>query len=149
MSRGLRRTFPTDSIARNSPKRWMQSSTSHNQNPIQIIGLSLGIYGVTVEGANGCKVYDEIQVNTTICSLPNVITPNDDFANDNLDLSEFDVNRIEIYSRWGRLVYEKNNYINEWKGQNNNGGRLPDSTYYYIIQLKNGTDKHGWLFLTQ
>jgi gliding motility-associated-like protein len=92
-------------------------------------------------------VYDEIPVNTTVCSLPNVITPNDDFANDNFDLSAFDVNRIEIYSRWGRLVYDQNNYTNQWHGQNNNNQLLPDSTYFYILYLGSGEEKQGWVFV--
>ena len=48
------------------------------------------------------------------------------------------VSKMEIFNRYGTIVYSKNNYQDEWYGQSNNGNELPDGTYYYVI---NFTDK--------
>lgn len=119
-----------------------------NQNPIVITRGEIGLYSVMVTDENGCSASQSIEVDRTICFIPNVITPNGDFTNDNFNLAGFEVDRIEIYNRWGRKVYEKNNYINEWHGQNMNGERLPDSTYYYILNLRSGENKTGWVFVS-
>ncbi|RKS01733.1 gliding motility-associated C-terminal domain-containing protein [Flavobacterium sp. 102] len=118
------------------------------QNPIVITRGEIGLYNLTVTDGNGCSVAQSIDVIRTICFIPNVITPNDDFTNDSFNLAGFEVDRIEIYNRWGRKVYEKNNYIDEWHGQNMKGERLPDSTYYYILSLRTGENKVGWVFVS-
>lgn len=120
------------------------SSTS---NTVNLSGLPIGIYQVTVTNSFNCSLTREFNVINTLCSIPNVITPNGDFTNEYLELSGLDVTNIQIFSRWGRLVYEKNNYINEWNGQNMNGGKLPDATYYYFIKLNSGKEFYGWILL--
>ena len=117
-------------------------------NAIQITGLGHGVYEVTVSDAAGCLATNSISVVETICTVPNVITPNNDNNNDYFDLTSLDVSRIEIFSRWGRLVYEQNNYTNQWYGQNMRGKELPDSTYYYILYFNSGPEKQGWIFKT-
>ncbi|MDI9258020.1 T9SS type B sorting domain-containing protein [Flavobacterium sedimenticola] len=119
-----------------------------NQNPIVITQGDTGVYQVTVTDENGCSVAQSTEIIRTICFIPNVITPNNDMLNDSFDLTGFDVDRLEIYNRWGRKVYEKDNYTNEWHGQNRQGERLPDSTYYYILNFRSGENKAGWIFLS-
>jgi len=121
---------------------------SSNVNPINVTGGDAGAYNLTVEDENGCTFSQSIEVVRNICFIPNVITPNSDTTNDSFNLAGFEVDRIEIYNRWGRKVYEKNNYINEWHGQNMKGERLPDSTYYYILSLRSGENKAGWIFVS-
>ncbi len=115
-------------------------------NPVNLTAGTPGFYTVTVTNDEGCTIEQSVQVTNTLCTIPNVITPNGDDFNQNFNLSGLDVKRLEIYSRWGRLVYEANNYIDEWHGQNMHGGELPDSTYYYIIYLRTGDEKQGWVF---
>ncbi|MFT3687400.1 MAG: gliding motility-associated C-terminal domain-containing protein [Phycisphaerales bacterium] len=120
-----------------------------NQNPIVITGGQTGVYSLTVTNEYGCEATNTIDVVRTLCFIPNVITPNNDQTNENLDLTGFGVTKLEIYSRWGRKVYEKNNYLDEWHGQNMDGGILPDSTYYYIIEFDSEETKTGWIFLSR
>lgn len=120
-----------------------------NQNPIIITKGETGIYTLMVTNSNGCSLTKSIDVIRTICEIPNVITPNNDGSNDSLDLTGFNVKKIEIYNRWGRLVYDKENYNNEWYGQNNNNETLPDSTYYYLIEIDNESIKTGWIFISK
>jgi gliding motility-associated-like protein len=122
-----------------------------NQNPITITGGDLGVYTLTIINEHGCEATNFIDVARTNCFIPNVITPNNDDLNESFDLTGFDVSKLEIYNRWGRKVYEKNNYVNEWHGQNMNGGTLPDSTYYYIVKMGTAEEefKTGWIFLNR
>jgi gliding motility-associated-like protein len=123
---------------------------SSNESQVIITRSETGIYGVTITDMNGCSATKEINVVRTICDIPNVITPNNDGSNDSFDLTGFGVKKIEIYNRWGRLVYDKENYSNEWYGQNNKGESLPDSTYYYLLQMEDeSATKVGWIFVTK
>jgi gliding motility-associated-like protein len=118
-----------------------------NQNPITITGGALGIYSLQITNQYGCAATNAIDVQRNICFIPNVITPNNDDYNESLNLTGFDVTKLEIFNRWGTKVYEKSNYLDEWHGQNMSGGQLPDSTYYYVIQMGGNETKTGWIYL--
>jgi len=85
--------------------------------------------------------------------VPQGISPNGDGLNDNWVLQYFanqtGIAKVEIFDRRGVLVYEKNDYIDEFVGKNNKGNDLPAATYYYIIKLKDGRKLTGWLFLAR
>uniref|UniRef100_UPI00286D3280 gliding motility-associated C-terminal domain-containing protein n=2 Tax=Flavobacterium sp. TaxID=239 RepID=UPI00286D3280 len=82
-------------------------------------------------------------------AIYNHITPNDDGDNEFFfidGIQNFPDNTVEIYNRWGVLVYKANGYDNKsvsFKGTSN--GRvtvqvdenLPEGTYYYIIRYVN------------
>ncbi len=119
-------------------------------NPILLTAQPQGIYTVTVSNSNLCSKSVAVDIKSTFCEIPNVVTPsNPNPNNQSFDLTGYDVEKLEIFSRWGRLVYNSNDYVNQWHGQNNNGGSLPGGTYYYFISLKSGLEKHGWVFLAQ
>ncbi|MET3020778.1 gliding motility-associated C-terminal domain-containing protein, partial [Flavobacterium hydatis] len=71
-------------------------------------------------------------------------------------------NVVEIYNRWGVLVYEGNHYNNvniAFKGFSEgrvtikNSDKLPEGTYYYILKYKdsefNTHQKTGYLYLSK
>ncbi|WP_445453165.1 T9SS type B sorting domain-containing protein [Flavobacterium sp. 25HG05S-40] len=120
--------------------------TSTN-NPLILTNQLSGNYNVVVTNNEGCFSPQTIAITTTFCDFPNVITPGVDGFNDSFDLTNYDVEWFEVYNRWGRLVYKEANYISGWYGQNMDGGFLPDSTYYYIVRLRNGEEKQGWIFV--
>lgn len=73
--------------------------------------------------------------------IPNVFTPNSDNTNDCYTIGGItpgcDEAEIWIYNRWGILVFEGTLPRDCWNGYlKNNGGELPDGTYYYILRLK-------------
>jgi len=80
---------------------------------------------------------------------PNGDNHNDTWIIDGIDL--FPNNRVEIFNRWGSVVYETQGYNNNdrlWSGQNKNGGELPDGTYFYSIDLGNSSKPlKGYLIL--
>ncbi len=115
-------------------------------NPISILGKKSGIYTVTITDNQGCSTLQSYEVKGTVCKIPKGISPNNDGDNDNFDLAGFDVKNLIIYSRYGRIVYEKKNYLNEWVGQDYNGRSLPDATYFYHIETYLGEEFVGWVF---
>lgn len=119
------------------------------QNQIIVSNQDIGNYTVSVTNSNNCSASKSIDIENVMCEFSNIITPNNDGSNDSFDLSGFEVDKFEIYSRWGRLVYEEYNYIDSWYGQNMKNEPLPNSTYYYIISFHSGEQKHGWIFLAR
>lgn len=86
---------------------------------------------------NNCCEFDQI-------IIPNGITPNGDGKNDTWVLTKpvkCDSIKIEIFNRWGNKVYQDDNYLNNWGGTNQSGDKLPQSTYFVVITLQNGSSK--------
>jgi gliding motility-associated-like protein len=79
--------------------------------------------------------------------IPEGFSPNRDGTNDTFVISNSGNKRInlEIYNRWGNIVYKNTDYKNDWAGQSNQGIRvgndLPEGTYFYVIVL-DGKDKY-------
>lgn len=100
-----------------------------------------GTYAVTITDANGCSATDEIIVIEEPCDIipHNVITPDlKDGLNDVLvfeNLLEFAKRKLQVFDRWGKLVYEADPYNNNW-----NGGDEVSGTYYYILEINNNID---------
>lgn len=98
---------------------------------------------------NNCISPIVYNVVTKVCSIQKGISPNNDGKNDSFDLSGFDVRELQIFNRYGRKVYSKGNYSNEWYGQADNGNELPDGTYYYVIILNDMPSKTGWIYINR
>jgi gliding motility-associated-like protein len=95
-------------------------------------------YTLTVTNAFGCKSSDNVIVTVTgPCLDPsNVFTPNGDgFYEKWIVYNGTCVTRavVDVYNRWGGLVYHSDNYRNDWNGTSKNKP-LPDGTYYYVIK---------------
>ncbi len=71
--------------------------------------------------------------------IPGGFSPNRDGKNDTyVIIKPFNTRiSIEVFNRWGNVVYRSADYNNEWDGKGNQsslmGNDLPDGTYYYII----------------
>jgi gliding motility-associated-like protein len=78
--------------------------------------------------------------------IPNGFSPNTDGINDRFVIRGLNERlvKLSVFNRWGNKVYEKGNYDNSWDGVPNTGGlipgndRLPEATYYYILQYLDG-----------
>ncbi|GAB3694307.1 hypothetical protein GCM10027592_15090 [Spirosoma flavus] len=84
--------------------------------------------------------------NTTVF-IPQGFSPNGDGINDLFVIRGIAgmTASLEVYNRWGHMVYQNNDYKNDWDGKPNTGiaigsdpNGLPDGTYYYIITLSDG-----------
>ena len=98
---------------------------------------------------NGCTVSDFVTIDDAFCMIPKGISPNNDGDNDSWDLSNLNVEKAQIFNRYGVEVYSKNNYTDEWDGRTDSGEELPTATYYYVLTFSNGTVKTGWVYLNR
>lgn len=87
----------------------------------------------------------------------NAISPNADGKNEFLRFENIEVmddtkdNRVQIYNRWGDLVFETTNYNNTdnvFTGVSNRGEQLPSGTYFYKVTFKRSRPEiNGYLSL--
>src|SRR5690606_31935132 len=91
----------------------------------------------------GREKYAQHTVTSTSCMIQKGISPNGDGLNEYFDLTGMGVKKLSIYSRYGREVYTKSNYVNEWRGQDKNDNELPSGTYFYSIERSNGENITG------
>jgi len=136
--------FPNAMYEWTGPSGFVESSSIVNVT-------EAGLYEVTITDADGCVVYAEIDVPSTHCFIPKGISPNDgNDLNNNFDLSNLNVQELQIFNRYGRTVYEATNgYTNQWEGQSNDNKLLPSATYYYVVTFVDGSKKTGWVYLNR
>ncbi len=107
----------------------------------------------TVLDINGCKVIPH-----------NALSPNGDSKNDIFKIDGIECypqNTVEIYNRWGVIVFHTNGYdntANAFNGYSNGravvkqSAGLPTGTYYYIIKYVDSDSKEqssaGYLYLS-
>lgn len=124
---------------------------SSTLNPIDLTGFRSGQYTVTVTNVEGCSLSKNVTVGNTLCTqVPLGISPNGDDKNEEFDLTGFGPEiKFKIFNRYGTMVFEQDNYTNQWHGQDYNDHILPDATYFYYIRLKSGEEKTGWVYVTR
>jgi len=76
--------------------------------------------------------------------ISKTITANGDGVNDLFEITGLEgcnyTYNVKIFNRWGNIIYESNDYSNDWGGfapdnSMGNSGMLPSGTYYYIIRF--------------
>ncbi len=127
------------------------SDSTHRLYTVLGDSASFYSYGYTNDG---CVEYSSylIQKRSEIQEddVYTVFTPNGDGINDEWTIEnadQFPDFEIEIYNRWGQLVYFHKGYgfgdsvENKWDGKSIKGKDLPVGTYYYIINPNDGNTK--------
>lgn len=119
-----------------------------NSNPAQYDStaesLYKGTYEVRVEDSLLCfRLFNAEVTNISgpCLVIPSVFTPNADNLHDRWDIKNlhfYPKATIEVYNRWGNLIYNKTTSDERWDGKYN-GVDVPSGTYIYIIDLKNET----------
>lgn len=125
-----------------TPSTALDDSTKAEPTTLTEVDLT---YTLLVTDTNGCTYTDSILiVYAPNIDIPSGFTPNGDGSNDvwNIRLLEkFPNASVQIYNRWGQLLYEQpNGYTVPWNGKYD-GKDLPIGTYYYIIDLKDASQK--------
>ncbi|MEY3051366.1 MAG: hypothetical protein RLY31_1151 [Bacteroidota bacterium] len=70
---------------------------------------------------------------------------NDVFTIENID--RFPNSHLQVFNRWGNLVFEAQGYDNTWDGKHR-GSDLPDGTYFYLLDLGDDQEPYtGYLQL--
>ncbi|MDB4710318.1 gliding motility-associated C-terminal domain-containing protein [Flavobacteriales bacterium] len=118
-----------DATTLNATYLWQDNSTNSTLNISQ-----QGTYWTEVT-VNNCSATDTVLIIEEDCEIileiPNVFTPNNDGINDLfvpiISKGIVSINTI-IYNRWGNKIYETNNLLIEWNGQDVN-----DGTYFWVV----------------
>lgn len=128
------------------------SSTISNSFSFDI--EDIGIYSSTVT-VNGCESPNS-SIDLSILKIftfddfefPNVITPNGDGINDNLDLENYFETCQEytfyVFNRWGNLVYQQQNTGTPFEGLTLDAATLVDGVYLYKLSYEKG-EKNGYI----
>ncbi|MEZ2415404.1 gliding motility-associated C-terminal domain-containing protein [Muriicola sp. E247] len=111
-------------------------------------------YEILTIGGNN----DNLEIYSTIDLDNYFMTPNGDGTNDKLVLEGIDEspnNILEIFNRYGVLVFSQSNYQNNFDGQSNResvvkkGTGLASGIYFYILTMHDLRQKHqGYLYIS-
>lgn len=77
--------------------------------------------------------WTEFEVKARDVKVPNVVTPNGDGVNDAFvveNLEYYTNGKLKVFNRWGQVVFESNEYKNDWIPSSLEGG-----TYYYQLAI--------------
>lgn len=110
-----------------------------------------GLHTIFVRDSKKCEI---IEKQFLVINLINVITPNNDGFNDVLDYSDLKIKenvRIEIFDRYGNMVFQSSDKNYLWDGTTN-GKALPTGNYWYILNwiepdTKLPVSYKGWILL--
>ena len=119
---------------------WQDGST------LQTFSVSApGQYAVSATSKKGCKSVAMLSISesTNCCQsdqIPNLVTLNGDGQNDTFMLPCLGQGwGLEIYNRWGDLIYGSKEYRNEWPAAN-----VSDGVYYFLVKKENKSYR-GWV----
>lgn len=94
-------------------------------------------YRVTVSNDAGCESTMEITIDVlNELRIPTGFTPNGDGYNDVWNIggvANYPDISVEVYNRWGALLFYSEGYDTPWDGQFN-GSPLPDGAYFFVIK---------------
>jgi gliding motility-associated-like protein len=150
----LKLSFPDNAKKYLTNWRWEygDSTKFSNINPVTHDYTKTGLFLIKLHytDQNGCDttIIDSIHVKLVDLVIPNVFTPNGDGFNDTFEIKEkggsgtnagfntidllevYQSDVLVVFDRWGKKVYEKNNYRSgDWNGSN-----LSDGVYYYLFK---------------
>jgi len=114
---------------------WSNAATT-----AQISNLAIGNYDITVSDANDCMITGSYKVsasNDDCIDIFSAFTPNSDGNNDVWNIggiSTYPNCTVKIFNEWGNEVFSSKGYTKPWTGDD-----LPSATYYYVINLGNGS----------
>jgi gliding motility-associated-like protein len=118
---------------------------SNGQTTDRIENLPPGMYAVDIKDDHDCLLSDTFLLVESVfdcLEIPNTFTPNGDGKNDRWVLKNivlYPNATVQVYNQWGLLLFESTGYTTPWDGRHNNAD-LPAGTYYYVIDLKNGSN---------
>lgn len=135
-----------------------------NNQTVLLNGFTYYAAAVT---ANGCESLERLEVTTIIETcivdilIPDGFSPNNDGVNDTFEIVNirdlYPNFTIEIFNRYGNVVFKGNASMNDWDGYNNQGGVklnnsvLPNGVYFYILHFNDGITnaKQGRVYLNR
>lgn len=125
-----------------TPNEDISSTSQFNPTVYPLVSTT---YYVSGTDDNDCFGIDSVRVTVEkIVDPVNGFSPNGDGVNDLFfieRIQNYPNAVVQIFNRWGNLIYTSNpGYTNPWDGKYN-GNELPIGTYYYVIDLKDDAAK--------
>lgn len=84
--------------------------------------------------------------------VPDGFSPNNDGINDRFVVrnvpSSVQVS-LEVYNRWGQLIYANADYRNDWNGTGQGAQEVADATYFVLVRLSDGQEKVKFITITR
>jgi gliding motility-associated-like protein len=109
--------------------------------PFNITGTTTYYLSEDVSGCNSEP--DSVYVTINLCDtleieIPTGFTPDGDGVNDVWEIpnlnAKYPSNNVQIYGRWGGLLFESQGYATPWDGTHN-GKQMPIGSYYFVIDF--------------
>jgi gliding motility-associated-like protein len=126
-----------------TPSTGLSSATVSNPTLTAVQTITYVVTGTntSTSGNTTCTGSDDVTIVVVRpIKIPNAISPNGDNVNDDWvieNIEGFPNCEVEVYNRYGSLVWKSTGYKTNWAGVNfRNGEVLPDGTYFYVIDLK-------------
>jgi gliding motility-associated-like protein len=134
----------------NFNSEWTVSNSTFNSTNLEYAFSNSGSFEVqlVITDLNNC-VDTLIQTILVLgdVTIPNVLTLNEDGKNDLFIIDGLKNNSsLVIINRWGNVVFETDNYLNDWNGNNKDSDdRVSDGVYTYLLIEPSGLKKHGFI----
>lgn len=146
-------------LSTNLPTSWTwyfngaNPSSSTVQHPTNICYNSVGSFDVAlvvsnIHGTDSIYFPNYLVVDSCVAPvppvvvepeviIPNIFTPNADGLNDLylVDGKGILEVKMNIFNRWGQLIFETEQMKTGWDGRTNSGIEVPSGTYYYVIEV--------------
>ena len=122
---------------------------------VLILATDTIYYTFTIYDSTGCKGMDSVLILPELCLneklIPNVFSPNADEVNDLFyipKLCSTEKYSLQIYNRWGTLIFSTTQHKNGWDGRTNAGTDASDGVYYFLVHINDKTHK-GFVHLVR
>ena len=156
--------YLTDGITSSGDITWYDAAeggSAISESALLVDGMTY--YASAYNSTTGCESAERLAytVNFTECALvfQEGISPNGDGLNDTFDIQyledEYPNYEIEIYNRWGNMVYKGNASTPNWDGTPTESSLgddvLPVGVYFYVIEFNDGSTpaRQGKVYLSR
>jgi gliding motility-associated-like protein len=116
---------------------YMQYQWSTGSTDSVIAVKDQGDYTIDVKDFHCCTNQDTVYIKVFEYFIPNAFTPNGDGRNDTFRAVGLYRNiryNLQVYDRWGEMVFETNDLDTGWDGKFH-GGKCPPDTYVWVIHV--------------
>ncbi len=159
----------TANINGTQPVLWYDAPTGGNllsEGDVLVNGTT---YYASYGTPDTCESFERLEVTVDLSQcpeqddilIPDGFSPNNDGVNDAFTIRNlralYPNFKLEIYNRYGNLLYTGNNFVPDWNGTATEGGvkmggnQVPVGVYFYILEFNDGIRKavQGRVYLSR
>ncbi len=114
---------------------------------------------ITVAGINQCGqgktsdahplILNNCEIPSIAINIPNSFSPNSDNINDLFVIQGLkEGTAVKVFDRNGKILYQTDNYKNDWNGTDSDGNIIQTGTYWYVINIPGlSNELKGFLYI--